>query len=158
MCINFANRLDSIAGTFDFNIEPFLRISNRHPLKYVAKYIKFRTKDELETYIAESCKDKKLLCYENITSQYEGSFRLTIPGDDKLKTPQGFAIIREGFKNSGVKEEEYLLGYSPNFKNPSLLEYVIFTSKVNYDRFNLSEYAKGKWEPTEIKLLTYWLK
>jgi hypothetical protein len=156
--ITFVNRLDSIGGTFQFNIQEMLRYANKIQLNYIAKEQKFKSKSELEKFLKMNEGNPNFLCYDNVTSSYEGTFQILMRGSANFTTPDGFKIIEDEFKKMLVPKDDYMMAYSPSFKDPSLLTYTIWTSKENYDKFSMPGIPKGKWKRNEITLLTYWLK
>ena len=69
-------------------------------------------------------------------------------------------MIESELKKLGVKEDDYILSYSPSFDTPDVYKYELRTSKALFDRLTNPAFIKGKWTVNQksFEILTYWKK
>lgn len=153
--ITFADYLDSIGGTFKFDLNSISKISEKKPLAYKAKAIVFKSKSEKENFIINNLKNNQLLFYKDVTGSKEGFFEIVLKADKSFHTQTGFTIIEKELDKLSIKNSEYLLAYHPKADDLNIYTYHIYASENVYNKFKLKGYKKSKWNATEIKILSY---
>lgn len=146
----------STLSAFEFEIESLLQQADIFPLYFYAKKFRFKTEDELNSFISFHSKQKNFICYKDETEVFSGKGEIYISRKNKLDLDQSEKLIEDEVRKLVGKSKDFEVRFSPISEKPNTFKFILYSSNAIYSQVNNSMFMKSEWKPNLKVIICYW--
>lgn len=137
--------------TYEFDVMKLKSLAKKYPFDYKFDKIPFKSKADYEKYLEKQKSDKTFLFVYAPQFEYEGSFEIQFPRNNKFSSPKAISDYLTPLIEKIVSKDEYRVSYVLNEKNRNDQTQFTMTITGNRKIFNdlqLENLNKENWTET----------
>lgn len=137
--------------TYEFDINKVKELAKKYPFDYRFDRVPFNTKEDYQKYLSQQKEQKDFLFDYAPQFQYEGSFEVQFPQNQKFSSPKAISNYLTPFIKKIISKDDYRISYELNEKNmkdQTQFTMTITGSKKLYEELQLENLKKEEWIPT----------